>query len=154
MKSRMVAEIESLRRQDGLLDPNDVAEAASDPKSALHHRFEWDDTRCGRLYRVEQARQLIRELKIEIRIGPSIIKAPAFVPTSEKAPNSYRRLDEIDTSTVEADHVVYEELTRLAGHLDRLLRISLALDRQPKVHEFLRSVADGIDPLKAVGPHP
>lgn len=47
-------------RDGGLLSPEAVVEHARDPSSALHTRFEWDDTEAARCWRLEQARQLIR----------------------------------------------------------------------------------------------
>jgi len=49
----------------GRLDPHDVLDVARDPRSPLHSRFEWDDTTAAEAYRVDQARTLIRSVKIE-----------------------------------------------------------------------------------------
>lgn len=49
------------RSQDGMLHPAEVVEwAGGHPKSALYSKFEWDDSRAGREWRLQQARQLIR----------------------------------------------------------------------------------------------
>lgn len=45
---------------DGLLDPVKVVEYAKDPNTALHNRFEWDDSKAAEGYRIWQARQIIR----------------------------------------------------------------------------------------------
>jgi hypothetical protein len=49
-------------KKDGkpILYPTDVVEAARDPKSPLHSRFEWDDGEAAEKWRLEQARVLIR----------------------------------------------------------------------------------------------
>lgn len=44
----------------GLLRPVDVVNAAREPGSVLHDRFEWDDRKAGEEYRLWQARTLIR----------------------------------------------------------------------------------------------
>lgn len=44
----------------GFVDPVAVVEYARDPKTALHNRFEWDDTEAAERYRIWQARQIIR----------------------------------------------------------------------------------------------
>lgn len=55
-------EIESIRRRHrGILRPEDmVAYAEAHPGSALHGRFEWDQTQAAHEYRVEQARRIVR----------------------------------------------------------------------------------------------
>lgn len=54
-------ELEALAEaNNGLLLPEAVVEFAKDPKTALHDRFEWDDTEAAKRYRLVQARQLIR----------------------------------------------------------------------------------------------
>lgn len=46
---------------DGMLHPADVVTwAAAHPKSALHPKFEWDDSKAGHEWRLQQARSLIR----------------------------------------------------------------------------------------------
>lgn len=42
-----------------------VVEEASSPDHPLHHRFEWDDTEAARRYRLSQAEELIRLVRVE-----------------------------------------------------------------------------------------
>ena len=42
-----------------------VVKAAKNKRSPLHSRFEWDDTKAGQEYRLIQARQLIRTVKLK-----------------------------------------------------------------------------------------
>jgi hypothetical protein len=44
----------------GKLCPEDVVEAARPTSAPLHSQFQWDNTKAGHLYRLEQARHLIR----------------------------------------------------------------------------------------------
>jgi hypothetical protein len=48
------------------LDPEEVVRVARNPKSILHDHFEWDDTLAGHQHRVDQARSLIRQVKVRI----------------------------------------------------------------------------------------
>lgn len=54
----------AIKQKRGELTPQAVVDEARDPRHALHHRFEWDDSVAGELYRREQARQLIVEVKV------------------------------------------------------------------------------------------
>ena len=57
----IVEELDRIARgHGGLLKPEYVVDAASDPESVLHDRFTWDDSDAAREYRLWQARQLIR----------------------------------------------------------------------------------------------
>jgi hypothetical protein len=60
----------ALYKLKGRLDPHDVVELASDPKSALHSRFTWEDDVAAVQWRLQQARQLIRSVTIERVITP------------------------------------------------------------------------------------
>jgi hypothetical protein len=48
------------KKNGGLLDPAKVVDYARDPDTALHARFEWDDSKAAEGYRIWQARQVIR----------------------------------------------------------------------------------------------
>lgn len=53
-------ELESIRRENGILRPEDVVAFAVNPQTALHSRFNWDDGEAAHQYRLQQARQVIR----------------------------------------------------------------------------------------------
>lgn len=63
---------------DMMLKPEDVIEFARDPKTALHSRFDWNNTNAAQQWRLFQARQLIR---VSIRHIGGAIQTPirAFV---------------------------------------------------------------------------
>lgn len=52
-------ELEQLKAA-GVIQPSDVVARASDPESAMHSWFQWDDTEAAQAYRLQQARQLLR----------------------------------------------------------------------------------------------
>ncbi len=53
-------------RNEGVLNPLAVVEAARDPDSPLHPHFTWDDDEAAEAYRVAQAGALIRRVKLTI----------------------------------------------------------------------------------------
>lgn len=57
-------------RHDGRLTPEVVLRAAKRAASPFHHLFEWDDTAAARLYRLDQARRLLREVKLSVEVEP------------------------------------------------------------------------------------
>ena len=56
--------LEIREANDGVLTAQAVVDAARDPLHALHQHFEWDDEKGAEKYRVQQARQLIRIVKL------------------------------------------------------------------------------------------
>ena len=55
------AELQQIyNNNNGMLDPRKVVDFAKDPTTALHSRFEWDDSIAAEKYRLAQARQIIR----------------------------------------------------------------------------------------------
>lgn len=58
-------ELLEVRRQAGILTPQVVLEFARDESHPLHSRFEWDDSVAGERYRIDQARELIRTVKVK-----------------------------------------------------------------------------------------
>ena len=61
-----VKELERIREKRGVLTPEVVVEESRDEKSVLHKCFQWDDAKAAALYRVEQARTLIANIRVEI----------------------------------------------------------------------------------------
>lgn len=78
--------IESAR--DGKLLPSDLVEAARDPSSALHALFDWNDSEAANRWRLHQASQIIRDLRIvyenkepqRIRVNVTTDAGRAYVP--------------------------------------------------------------------------
>lgn len=57
-------ELLAIREQHGRLTAELVLDEARDPSHPLHERFVWDDGAAAERYRVGQARNLIRSVKI------------------------------------------------------------------------------------------
>lgn len=56
--------LQAIYDERGDLTPPLVVEAAADPESPLHARFDWDDKVAGPRWRLEQAAALIRSVRI------------------------------------------------------------------------------------------
>ena len=50
----------SSKNKSNFLNPKAVVEFARNPKTKLHSKFEWDDTKAAHEHRLEQARRVIR----------------------------------------------------------------------------------------------
>lgn len=89
-------ELEIIRSQnaDGVLVPAEVVEYAKDENTALHDRFEWDDTAAAIAYRIEQARHLIRVVVLQAHEN---VRQYVSLTVDRKDPagGGYRRIDDV-----------------------------------------------------------
>jgi hypothetical protein len=63
----------------GVLLPEIVVAAARPTTSPLHNRFEWNDSDAAHEYRLWQARHLIREVVVHLRVNGEIKPVNVFV---------------------------------------------------------------------------
>lgn len=61
--------LQSIYHARGRLTPVDVLDEARDDAHPLHGRFEWDDAVAGEKYRLVQAHELIRSVKVRYVSG-------------------------------------------------------------------------------------
>ena len=81
----------------GRLTPKAVVNAARDPKSPLHRHFEWDNTKAAEAFRLEQARAIVRVIRID-DADTAGTTVRAFLSVGEKTGVSYRTLDDVRSS--------------------------------------------------------
>lgn len=128
-ESNYLSELEHIASQNGgILRAADVVAYARDPKTILHGKFLWDDGEAARLYRDNQARQLIR-VAVKMIGNGSTQAIRAFVSLStDRDEGGYRstievlsdaamkaRLLQDALAELDSFRVKYQELVELAG---------------------------------------
>lgn len=100
-------------RTDGRLIPADVLEAARDPASPLHPKFEWDDTKASENYRLIQAGLLIRKVRVHVMkpdedggAKVATVRAYASLPSSRAMRGGYEPITEILSDTEKREELV------------------------------------------------
>lgn len=85
-----------LRQREGMLTPQIVVEDARPVTSQLHDRFEWDDAQAAEQYRLEQARELIRSVKVQY-VEPSggVSSTRAFVSIERAEQREYIPVEDV-----------------------------------------------------------
>lgn len=79
---------------EGKLTPEATVNAASDPRHALHPHFEWDDARAAHAHRLDQARAIIRIVRIEDASRDE--NPPAYISVNEgRSGVSYRTFKDV-----------------------------------------------------------
>lgn len=79
----------------GRLVPEDVVNAAKDKKSPLHQHFEWNDAVAAHSHRMDQARNIIRIIRVEDADTGDI--QPAYMSVAQGGV-SYRKTEEVVNS--------------------------------------------------------
>ena len=120
MSAGYLSELEEVRRANGgFLLPEKVVEFAAAPATELHNHFKWDNDEAGHLYRLDQARGLIRAVVRIIPNGsgdPIKVRAYLSLPSDRFAGAGYRSIDDV----AQDRDAAAEALTALMEDLERL----------------------------------
>lgn len=142
------SELEAIDEQDGGISAQAVVSRARTPGTALHawdhiaHYFQWDDTAAAEGFREEQARQLIRAVRVTVETGDERLSTRGFLALAGNGQRaSYRP---VDTVTVNPD-AHREVVTRFQNEM---LRIDAAYRAYLSYADFamqFREVFDAVD---------
>lgn len=93
-RGSVVSELAAIYKDRGGLDPGYVVQwAKRNPRSALHGRFQWDNTKAAHAYRLWQARALITEVEVEYPDGK---KRQVYVsPVTSRGRSGYASLVDV-----------------------------------------------------------
>lgn len=128
MASRWKQELEKVRAAHrGRLHPKVVVNAARDPKSPLHSKFEWNNTKAAEAYRLEQAAELIRSVTFLPKGSDEPIRAYVSLSSDRLGKSGYRAMMDV-LSDAQLTAVLVEdakqELLLFQQRFDRLRKIS------------------------------
>lgn len=103
-------ELQAIYDDTGLLTPTIVLDRARDPEHPLHRRFDWDDSEAAEKWRVHQAGQLIRSVKVNIERSPTdVVQVRAFVAKAELGLE-----DDATGEYLPVDTVIHSDVMRTA----------------------------------------
>lgn len=122
--SEALEEIKKLEDRRGRLTAEEVLEAARPSASPLHGFFEWDDSKAAEAHRLEQARDLIRRVKIELEFEERVIQTPRYVKDPGKGHKESGYISILKVNRETARDIMKRELETLGGDLGRVLRIA------------------------------
>ena len=113
------------RRSRGILKPESVEKAARNPSSPLHPYFTWDDSEAARLYRIEQARQLIRVV-VDVSTEPRGEPTRVFVSlkADQRNGDGYRALATVMSDAEMRRMLVDDAIADMRNFRDRYVRIA------------------------------
>lgn len=133
----------------GNITPELVVRAAKSKDSPLHDYFDWDDKVAGGKWRIEQARELIRSVRIIVTSDKISIPAPHFVrdPQAEPEEQGYVSVLKLRSDEDRAREVVVSEFGRAAAALARAKAVAavLNLDNEiERLHEQVTGLAERV----------
>lgn len=137
----------------GHLTPRDVLDAAKAKQSPLHDIFEWDDSTAAERFRIFQARNLIRLIRIDIELPNPRTKvievynfpAHASLPTKDggRAYVSQSKFKTNDDMIAILANETLEQLSRLTKRLDAFKALSKAAPHLRRAMTVLDKIVKG-----------
>lgn len=137
------AAIVALEDSEGRLTPEGVVKAAARADSPLHSHFEWDDSKAGHAYRLQQARQLIRSVQVEITTEERVISTVHYVRdprAAEEDEQGYVSVNRLKTEPEHARALIQSEFARASACLHRATDLAAVLGMKREVAAISRKV--------------
>jgi hypothetical protein len=118
--------VHALRDVKGHVTAIAVLMAARDPDSPLHEFFEWDDIVAAEKERLEQAKRIVKSIRVAVQVGPTVVHAPGYLPVPNKVA-TYQPTEAVQPGSDEAREIVLAELGRIGHQLERTSRIAAVI---------------------------
>ncbi|WP_157266465.1 hypothetical protein [Azohydromonas aeria] len=132
---------------DGLLRPEDVVKQAADKAHPLHEHFQWDNTTAAHQWRLEQARRLIRSVRIEVPNQPAVaVQAFVSIPSDRKQEGGgYRALDAVLDNEFMTRQLAAEMQAKVNYWRNQCAALGLVIDFEPaqKIADTVRQASEG-----------
>lgn len=108
------------RATDGRLTPAAVVDAARDQQNPLHVHFEWDDSKAAETYRLDQAQNLTRIIRVsDDKTEDGTTRAWRSI--KDEGGTAYRHITEI-RSSLDLQMALYKQLDRDLEAIQRRAR--------------------------------
>jgi len=112
----------------GRLTPEAVVTAARNPKSPLHGCFTWSIRQAAQKRWLDEARELIRSVRIEVRTTEWTVEIPRYVRDPASAPRQgYISIGQLRTEKDVARELIRTEMLRAQTALARAKHLAVVL---------------------------
>lgn len=130
------------RNNGGTITPDQVIDHARDEASPLHNYFEWNDTLAAANYRREQARSLLRSVKIVVKYETKNVKTVAYVrdPSRKLDEAGYIAVDRVKSDKDLAREVMVAEFKRAGAALSRARSLATYFNMENKLERFIAEI--------------
>jgi len=114
--------IVDIEKKKGIVKPEDLIGEAESKNSSIHHLFEWNESEAARQYRINQARNIINHIEIEVcSISPSNEKVNLVIQSQRAFHNIVNGEERGYVSTINIvrnEDLAKQVLQRLIRQLD------------------------------------
>lgn len=134
--------IRTLADARGHIEPGHLVEVARDPDNPLHNEFEWDIEAAAEQQWIDQARRLIRQVRVEITVEHREIRAVGFVVDPDRPPRSQRYVDIsiAARNRDQAHQIILDEMSRITAAVRRAQSIAVVLGLEDELDRLLDNV--------------
>lgn len=142
-RQEVKASLEAIEaKKDGRLTPDAVLEDAAERDSPLHDFFEWDDSKAGHAYRLDQARTLIKSVMVVVVTETKRVTSVAYVrdPTAPSDVQGYVSVAKLRGDPELARTAIIAEFARVAAMLERARALAIVLGAEDKVQAIIDEV--------------
>lgn len=134
------AALVAIAGERGTVTPEQVVESAKDEAHPLHGYFEWDDDEAAARYRLMQASQLIRQVRVSVVAADQrtmVVRAFVSLPSDRIGTGGYRTIEGVlaeqgqraellamaraELAAFKRKYEVLHELTDVFGSIERVL---------------------------------
>lgn len=138
MDKRIVERLKALEDSHGRLTPDVVIQDARSKDSPLHGEFEWDTKKAAQKHWQDQARALIRAVKVVVSTDTTVVKSVAYVrdPNRPKDEQGYISVANLRRDPEGAHAALVEEFSRASSALKRARGLAVALQLEDQVGEL------------------
>lgn len=142
--------ITDLYEQHGYVKPSDLIRMAEPEDSLIHSAFEWDNKKAGDEYRLIQARQYIRKIKIKFgERQESLVHIPVKINHTTRE-GEYKPVSVVVQSLDEYERALKEMLRRLTAIENSIDELKEAIKdkNDTKKTEFISEINRGFGIIK------
>jgi hypothetical protein len=138
--------IRTLADASGYIEPSRLVDVAREPDNILHDEFEWDVQRAAEEQWIDQARRLIRLVRVEITVEHREIRAVGYVIDPDRPPTSRRYVDltVAARNREQAHEIIRDEMSRITAAVRRAQAIAMVLGLEDELDRLLDNVRDVI----------
>lgn len=142
------------KKNGGILKPEDVLAEATKPDHPLHSRFEWDDGKAAHAHRIDQARTIIRSVKVNVTVDKRQVSTVFYVrnPDAEADESGYVGLPRLRTNKERSAQALEQAYARALALLTNARDLAAALGVESDVDDVvstLNAMAAKIPVLRA-----
>jgi len=127
---------------NGLLTPDAVVAAAKDKDSVLHDYFQWDGKKAAHAWRIEQARTLIRSVRVVITTHKTSVSVVCYIrdPGLADDEQGYVATASLVGDKERSGEALIAEFSRAAGALRRARELAIAFEMEGEVEAVSATV--------------